>query len=376
MLSASKAIPCHAPKLHFRTYSHHFSPSTMSRRLKDNITSSYVEAANRLASKKSRRRIVAYVESYDDVFFWRSVLSGFEDSTRYFEVMLPSRVHHLERGKKAAMMSLVNGKVGRDMIACVDADYDYLVQGRTPMSKTILESSYILHTYAYAIENLQCYAPSLHDVCVAATLNDHLTFDFEAYFRDYSLAIFPLFVWSVWFYRRSEFSDFSLADFLRVVETGHFNPDRVDETMKNLRRKVARKVAQLQRDNPAAKQSWQDLKEELKLLGVTPETTYLYIQGHHLFDKVVLPMLKRICGALVREREFEITKQSVHGTQRRNELSCYSSSVGDITFVLRKSNGYVDSEPFRRIQEDVRHFLESDHPAMQCRENEDRSRNE
>ena len=44
----------------------------MNRRLKDNINSKYFEAANRLKSKTARRRIVAYVESYDDVLFWRN----------------------------------------------------------------------------------------------------------------------------------------------------------------------------------------------------------------------------------------------------------------------------------------------------------------
>ena len=46
----------------------------MAKRLTDNINSLYFEAANRMTSKKARRKIVAYVESYDDVFFWRSVL--------------------------------------------------------------------------------------------------------------------------------------------------------------------------------------------------------------------------------------------------------------------------------------------------------------
>ena len=62
----------------------------MSKRLTGNISSQYLEAANRLKSKNARRKIVAYVESYDDILFWRTVLSGFEDETRYFEVMLPS----------------------------------------------------------------------------------------------------------------------------------------------------------------------------------------------------------------------------------------------------------------------------------------------
>ena len=57
--------------------------------LKDNLNSQYFEAANGLKPKQARRRIVVYVESYDDIFFWRTVLSRFENEQRYFEVMLP-----------------------------------------------------------------------------------------------------------------------------------------------------------------------------------------------------------------------------------------------------------------------------------------------
>jgi len=329
----------------------------MGKRLKDNLSSKYVEAANRMTSKGARRRIVAYVESYDDVFFWRSVLSRFEDSTRYFEVMLPTRASHLDRGKKAAVMKLLSGKVGSDMIACVDADYDFLMQGTTQSSKEILDNPYIFHTYAYAIENLQCYAPSLHDVCVAVTLNDHSIFNIEEYLRQFSQAIFPLFVWSIWFHRKSQGNQFPISEFNRVIETGNFGIGRAEDIIQNVRRKCGKKVEQLQRENPDAKQSWKALKEEIKQLGVTADTTYLYIQGHHLYDKVVLPMLKKICDSLVRERQNEINRQSRHNAQRRNELSCYTSSIEPVSAMLKKNLGYERSDPFGRIVEDVRKFL-------------------
>ena len=101
----------------------------MGYRLHDNLTSGYFEAANRLKSKQARRRIVVYVESYDDIFFWRTILSQLETDRIYFEIMLPSRENKLKRGKKAAMMSMLSDKVGGHMIACIDADYDYLLQG-------------------------------------------------------------------------------------------------------------------------------------------------------------------------------------------------------------------------------------------------------
>ncbi len=340
----------------------------MGRRLRDNLSSNYFEAANRLRSKQARRRIVAYVESYDDIFFWRSVLSEFESDRHYFQIMLPSRMQRLERGKKAVLMNLLTDKVGKDMIACVDADYDYLIQGATETSRTLIHNPFVFHTYAYSIENLQCYAPSLHETCVMVTLNDHQIFDIEAYMQQFSQAIFPLFVWSIWFYRTPDYKDFTITDFLRVIETGHFSMLRADEIIRNVRRKVFKRVELLQRTHPDAKASYQKVKEDIKHLGVTPDTTYLYIQGHHLFDKVVLPMLDKLCIQLVRERENEIIAQSIHGTQQRNELSCYHNSIEDIASMLKKNTRYRESEPLRRIKADVEHFLELTVPVSNVAE--------
>ena len=330
----------------------------MSHRLRDNLTSSYVEAANRLNSKRARRKVVAYVESYDDVFFWRQILSQVETDRVCFEVMLPSREQRLERGKKAALMSMLKGKTGHDMVACVDADYDYLIQGASETSRRILQSPYVFHTYAYAIESLQCYAPSLHDVAVAVTLNDREVFDMEQYLRDFSQAIYPLFVWNIWYYRSPDYAEFTITDFLRVVEVSKFGFTQADDIIRNVRRKAARKADQLRRQHPEAKQSWLRVKDDLLALGVNASNTYLYIQGHHLFDKVVIPMLHKVCDKLVRLRQEEIQQQSVHGVQCRNELSCYTNSVNNITPVLKRNAGFMRSPEYAKIKADLQHFVE------------------
>ena len=330
----------------------------MTKRLKDNITSDYFGAANRLKSKKARRRIAAYVESYDDVLFWRTLLGAYEDDTRYFEVMLPSH-KTLERGKRSVLMNLIYNNVGQDMIACVDADYDYLMQGATETSRNIISNRFVFHTYAYSIENLQCYAPSLHNVCVMVTLNDHAVFDFADFMRQYSAAVFPLFVWSIWHYRRKIFGQFSITESPTAAAVGGFNVNVPEAAIANLRNKVWKKVNWLQRKHPDAKESYLKLKRELIRLGVTPETTYLYIQGHHLFDKIIMPLMNKVCGILIREREAEIRRQAVHATQMRNELSCYSHSVQDIEQMLKKNTGYVMSPQFARMRRDIERFLEN-----------------
>ena len=330
----------------------------MSNRLKDNINSRYFEAANALKSKQARRRIVAYVESYDDIYFWRTVLSPFEDDHRYFEVMLPSK-GDLTRGKKSVLMNFLEGEpLGRDMIACVDADYDYLIQNRTAQSKKVLNSPYVFHTYVYAIENFQCYAPSLHDVCVSVTLNDHRIFDFRDYFARFSEAIFPLFVWSIMLYRNGNYPRFSISDFNRIADPGGFSVQNPDVSLANVRRKVGVKVRDLQHHFPNAKDEYLKLKDELKTLGVTPQTTYLYIQGHHLFDTVVAPILSKVCNLLRQERQNEIYHATAHKTQKRNEMSCYENSLQDVKTMLKKNTGYIQSNQFHRLQDDIRHYLD------------------
>jgi hypothetical protein len=245
------------------------------------------------------------------------------------------------------------------MIACVDADYDYLMQGATHTSQRILESPYVFHTYVYAIENYQCYAPSLHNVCVSVTLNDHRIFDFNDYFRQFSEAIFPLFVWSIMLYRNGNYSKFTISDLNRIADPGGFNVQNPQPSITKLKRKVYTKVNELQRIFPDAKEEYLKTKEDIKALGVTAQTTYLYIQGHHLFDTVVSPIMSKVCNLLRQERQNEIYHATAHKTQKRNEMTCYENSLQDIKVMLKKNTGYMMSEPFRRLQEDVRHYLQT-----------------
>lgn len=323
-----------------------------------NISSQYLQAANSL-QKRKKKRIVAYVESYDDIFFWRSVLGEFETEERFFEVMLPSH-KDLGRGKKVAMMNRLGEQLGDYMIACVDADLDYLLQCHTQHSCMMLRNPYVIHTYAYSIENLQCYAPSLHTVCVMATLNDRKVFDFEQYLRTYSQIIYDLFVWAIWLYRQARFSEFTLTTLNNHITIEKFNLSKPEDALENLRHRVNRKVAWMQHHYPEAKGKIKPLREELTQLGLTPDNTYLYIQGHHLMDNVVSAALDPVCTILRREREREIKILS-HGNNQQmdNELSCYQHSQAQVAQMLRRNTAFKDSEPYRRILDSINALLEN-----------------
>ena len=329
----------------------------MKKRLQDHLSSGYIESANKLRSKKSKKRIVAYVESYDDVFFWRSILKKFENDDYYFEVMLPSRTS-LSRGKKSALMNMLGPGLGEYMIACVDADYDWLLQGSTEMSRIVCTNPYVIHTYAYAIENYQCYAPNLHTICVMSTLNDRVMIDLNAFMSEYSSIIWPLFVWNIWCYRYNNYSEFTMSDFCEVVTFRDVNPYHPENTLQAVKNRVNKKIAWLQRRFPEGKMTYAPLRAELLNMGLTPETTYLFMQGHSVFENVVMPLLTPVCTLLRKEREREIVKLAEHEIQRQNELACYQHSQAPVDDMLRKNTGFRTSKPYEWLSEDIKRLME------------------
>ena len=331
----------------------------MAKRLTDNINSQYFEALNNMTSKNARCRIVVYVESYDDVFFWRSVLGRYEDDKLTFDIMLPSRNLHLDRGKKAAISNMLKG-VGRDMIACVDADYDYILQGATEMSRQMLENPYIFHTYAYAIENFQCYAKGLHETCVMVTLNDHRIFNFERFLQSYSQTIWPLFVWHVVFLQRRKMTmHFDMCEFNKVVVLPSVRIQNPKWAIEYLSKKVRAKMFQLERRFPKLKDALPETERMLRDLGINDYNTYLYIQGHHLFDLVVSPVVQTVCDILRNEQENDIRDRAVHSEQARTEIACYENSLGKVKMMMKKNTYYQFSPEFQKILADVEKYLEN-----------------
>lgn len=326
------------------------------KKLTEYLNSDFWAAANALRPKKTKTRIIAYVESYDDISFWRSVFDEFENDKVHFEVLLPDR-RNLTKGKKRAMMNLLGKGVGRNMIACVDSDYDYLLQGATETSRRLIENKYILHTYAYAIENLKCYADGLKRVCVQSTLNDNDVIDFVAFMKLYSKICYPLFAWNILLYRKGDFKTMSMQRFCEIVRLTSFNIANPELSLKNLAFRVNHQISLLKKRHPCLLTDYEDLKEEFRVMGIFEEDTYLYIQGHHIMDSVVLRVLIPVCRHLRNKREQEIQRLACHKQQYNNELSSYRHSQCDVTIMLNKNTEYKDSNPYKRLRADIEELL-------------------
>lgn len=326
------------------------------KKLAEYLNSAFIGAANALRPKSAKIKIVAYVESYDDISFWRSVFDEFENDQYHFEVLLPAR-RNLTKGKKRAMMNMLGKGVGRNMIACVDSDYDWLLQGATDTSRKLIENRYILHTYAYAIENLKCYSEGLKRVCVQSTLNDTDVIDFVSFMRLYSQICYPLFVWNILLYRRHDLKTMSIQRFCEIVRLSSFNISNPEQSLKNLAFRVEHEMTLLRKNHSGLLPEYEKLKKEFAAMGISENETYLYIQGHHIMDSVVLRILKPVCRYLRNKRENEIQRLACHRQQYNNELSSYRHSQCDVTLMLHKNTNYKDSSPYKWLRSDVEALL-------------------
>lgn len=99
---------------------------------------------------------------------------------------------------------------------------------------------------------------------------------------------------------------------------------------------MSAKLSELQARFPRYIDRVEQLGTELERLGLTPDNTYLYIQGHHIMDCVVLKILIPVCTVLRREREQEIKRLAEHNEQFRNELTGYENSQVNVSVMLKK----------------------------------------
>ena len=326
------------------------------KRLTEYLNSNFIEAANSLRPKRAAQRIIAYVESYDDISFWRSVFNEYESDKVHFEIMLPARTK-LTKGKKQAMMNLLGKAYGRNMIACVDSDYDYLLQGATSTSRQMLENKYILHTYAYSIENFRCFADSLKQVCVLCTQNDSNIIDFKEFFKLYSRICYPLFVWNILLYRQRDTKTMSMLHFCEIVRLSSFTVNNPVYSLQQLSNRVKHNIKMLEKQFPALIEEHKKLEQEFTTLGIHPDDTYFYIQGHHIMNGVTMRILQPVCRHLRNKREEEIERFAYHRQQYNNELASYRHSQCDVATMLSKNTDYKDAPPYKRLKADIEKLL-------------------
>lgn len=312
------------------------------------VNSDYQSAANALTSKKI---VVVYVEDVSDKPFW-------------FDVLLPyqARLGVVFEIRCYSNNSLATGSVqikkmipcaGKYLLVCMDSDYDYLLERSNP-------NQYVFQTYAYAPESIRCYAESLHQVCVQATLNETALIDFVIFLGDYSRKIYELLIYNIYFYQEEMCDTFSIDAFAGVVslDAAKVKNDylqalaQVDENVKS-------KLSELKQSHPnITTQAIEGFADRLKLLGLTEENAYLFMHGHTLEDNVVGLLLKSVCQQLkkLHFKSIEQHQGQADVVQTNNQKKHYDNLTSKVMTVLRNNTNYKDCFLFLKTRADIDNY--------------------
>ena len=304
-----------------------------------------------------KRLVRVFVEGYEDVAFWRGIFDHFSNPYLRFEISVPTR-KDLPKGKKV-LLSMAH-EADEELLLCMDSDFDYLFDDEDEVSRQIVESPFMFHTYTYATENYLCYAPSLHNVCVKAVKNDAHIFDFEQFMADYSRTIYPLFLWYAYSASRKTENVLPLIDFKSSVRIGYLDIEANGaNTIAWLKRNVERRVTSLEEDNPEMASEIPAFAERIKKKGVEPELTYLFMHGHTLMDNVVLTVLSGVCEKLRQISLSQIICSSKEGVALKNEMSNYTNTLRSIRDVLLDNENYTSSPLYKRLKADIQRYIDA-----------------
>ncbi|HAO21260.1 MAG: hypothetical protein BWK80_43205 [Desulfobacteraceae bacterium IS3] len=348
----------------------------------DNISSEYIKSQNALHKRKGKI-ISVFVENEDDIPFWKNIFNKFKLQTK----INPASKTSLTRGKQE-VLKFKDG-AGEFLLLCVDSDYDYLSDGATETSKIIKENPFIFQTYTYSVENYKCFSDSLHQIVVSATLNDNPIFDYKAFIEKYSEITYDLFLYS-FFYERKYQQETELhqqeykvrAQSLDQKSLGKWQNDnqpkqvfpivedfcscikilnQVDisdqgkQALAALEEEVNKKLASLPQID---ENSLENLKKELSKLGLSPKNTYFFIQGHTIYDNVVLMFLKPVYQRLKKEKFEEFKHNARTEEEKENKINYYKKAImADIESILRNHTNYQDCFLMSKIESDIKNYI-------------------
>lgn len=236
-----------------------------------------------------RVSVIARVESEDDIPFWQYVFSQSRPDLKL--KFLPSEngdgTDVRQRGKTVCMRYVPY--LNKNFVICVDSDFD-----RFTRPGTLTADKFIFQTYTYSFENHYCWSEGLQSVWI---LNQVGVFDFKIFLQNLSIILYPTLI-EMLATKAAKKKSWNLTDLCSIILSTQVNRAGVlnnNGTM--LLQDIQSKVyAWRSRQVHPTIAACNKMKADSLTLGLDELTTYLFMQGHCIFDLVQRIGKTLMCG--------------------------------------------------------------------------------
>ena len=252
-----------------------------------NISNSYTPRDELLLypeSKRGKRPLIIHVEDWLDIIFWRKILAPYEEKVEFQFKSIHSKWNEEKQREASAsgvsmIMSLIQeGKLflSSDEIACVDADYNLLLNEK--YSQLVQKNPFIFTTQWYSIENIICHPRNLKIRTINLLQGNNCGIDFQKWLEEKASYYAPLFLLHLTYRQCGQAGDYSKDKLKADIEKIENNIGSVEKTLAKHEEFVS-----LMSDAVEA------LKDDLKSKGYEPKDYYKIMQGHMLVHQIVEP---------------------------------------------------------------------------------------
>jgi hypothetical protein len=283
------------------------------------------------------RDIAVRIESKNDIDFWDFTFKNALPSLRpEFYPQSSSST----KGKFCVM--LLKDFADKELVLCVDSDYDYLLQN------VDLQYPFVFQTHTYSIENYWSFADGLKNMVENATNTEGSSnFNFNAFFEEFSAIIYDWLIYSLY---SEKINDGQLTP-KKCGENIGLNKDlQINDALKELKTQLKTmaksfKLYQKQVDFKA-------FKQQLSALGLNKNNTYLFVRGHDLFDRVTIPLIKKI-GEEVTKEKFESLKKAGDTEGLKNYADFLKRHTYE-TYLKHHNKTFQDHFLFQKLISDIK----------------------
>jgi Protein of unknown function (DUF4435) len=287
--------------------------------------------------RKNLVGLAVRVENEKDESFWRPILEFAlpNKSFKFYDFFSEAGT---TKGKTDILKYIDFGD--EQLIFCIDADYDYLLEN------PVLNIPFVFHSYVYAIENIYSYSEGLKETLEKAINTEGVSFDFELFFKDYSSIIYDWLSYSLF----SEKVKDGLLSRENCGKMAGFNK------LNNIKNDLIELKIKLEKEAETIKKQYESIDDfnsfrtQLNELGFNKNNAYLFLRGHDLFDKVTIKLLK-FFGYNLLQIKFDELRQlgNVHEITTLNKLL----KTKHFERNLRQNQAFQSNSFYKNIVSDI-----------------------
>lgn len=313
----------------------------------------YIRGFTRITTGHSKGLL--FVESPNDIGFWRYIVENVCPGN--YEIKAAAKLK--ANGKRT--LELEYSKLHKNYIVGVDSDMDYLCPGRSAYANELNENLFVLHTFSYAKESLQCSLESIEDIMDRLVYDDSVNSNILEALVVLSNIIYEALI--IHLFRHNfnpeHYRDGILWPLLKMPSNITLIKSRdltVNPTALNSIRDKLSEFIELHNIQLEELDFFNLYVEELNAKGLVPETAYQFIKGHILHDDYVFPMLKiyrdKLCNMEKAKvgRECRGDDKAGEREVRNGEIENFFNKTNVLETLLNNTLNYTHDAIFNKIK--------------------------